>query len=321
MPPSESVTEASDMAGEESIDWPTVGTTLRRGWWIIATTCLVALLLAVIYLRTATYSYTATMIVTPAQNSGMDGLSSRLGSLGGLASAVGVSLPDGAGGGTFKLYIEGLRSYDIARILASDPMLLHRLYPRKWNPVTRQWRRPEGLLVDSARAAKAVLGVPDVPWRAPDAAQLQILIDKRVSVEVNPRSPVATITFDDEDPAFARLFLERLHATVDGLLRRRTLLRTNDYIAYLTGRLRVSDLPEQKQSIVQTLADQERLRMAVSSSRPFAAEVFSGPAASSRPTSPMPVKVLVIALVVGIGLGTAIVLRRGTRRRGVPLAD
>ena len=52
------------------------------------------------------------------------------------------------------------------------------------------------------------------------------------------------------------------------MLRERALLRTNDYIRYLSLRLQTVTLAEQHVAIAQALGEQERLKMAMSSSSP-----------------------------------------------------
>lgn len=305
-------------ADEEAVDYDALRATLRRGWWIIAIFVIGAVLAVVVYLHSATYSYTSTVVVTPAQYSRADGLSGKLGGLGGLASAVGVSLPDGNGTSEFKLYIEGLRSYDVAKQLAADPRFMHRLFSREWDPVVRQWRMPRGASRNVINSVKDILGIPNIPYQPPNAIRLQTLLDEKLMVDVNPRSPVVTIRFAHEDPTFGNEVLERINGATDNLLRQRALLRTNDYIRYLTAKLPVVQMPEQKLSIAQTLGDQERIKMAASSTRPYAGEIFSGPAASFRPTSPKPYKLLLIGMLLGAGLGIAVVLQRG-RRRALPV--
>lgn len=299
---------------DAQIDFVLLFAILRRGWLTITVCALLAVAAVVLYLHNASYRYTASMVVTPAQSASIDGLGSRLGQLGGLASAVGVSLPDTNTSASFKLYIEGLKAYDTAQVLAGDPALMHHLFEREWDEKTRQWREPASSLRSLINAAKDILGIPNLPWAPPGAARLQGLLEDDLIVDVNPRSPVITMHFSHKDPKFAQLLLTRIDETVDSLMRHRALLRTNDYIDYLTGKLRTVQLAEQRLSITQTLGEQERVRMAASSTRPFVADVFSGPSATPRPTSPRPYLLLILSLLGGLALGVVVVLIRARRR-------
>jgi uncharacterized protein involved in exopolysaccharide biosynthesis len=286
---------------------------LRRGWLTIALCAVVGLAIAATYLHLATYRYVAEMRVSPVQGSGAEGLSSKLGQLGGLAAAAGVSIPDSAGGSSFRLYVEALQSRDIADRLVTDGVLMRQAFEREWDPVQRRWRRPDSAIRLIAAPFKALLGVPAYDWHPPTADRMKEFLQKNVLIDQNPKTPVVTITMLHENPAFAMRLLTELNATVDDMLRQRTLLRTNDYIAYLSAKLGTVTLQEQRNAITNALGEQERIKMAASSTRPFAAEMFEAPSVSDRPLSPAPYKILAIALLLGIAVGVVLALLRRDR--------
>ena len=298
-----------------SIDLAATLAVLRRRWRLIAGCVAIALLGAVAYLNLATYRYAVEMRVAPTATGSSDGLSSKLGQLGGLAAVAGVSLPDSGGSAAFKLYVEALHSRDVADLLALDPGILHGAFAREWDARTRTWRQPQGFVHDAAGAVKPLLGIPDRPFAPPGAARLEKWITDNVAVDQNLKTPVVTVTMMSDDPAFAVRFLDRLGTTVDTMLRQRALLRADDDIAYLSARLPTVTLAEQRVAIAQSLGEQERLKMAASSSRAYAADVFEHPAASDRPVTPVPTKILAVALLLGLAAGVALsfVLRRRPR--------
>jgi hypothetical protein len=298
-----------------SIDFATVATLLRQQWRLIVGCIVAALVIAAVYLNLATYRYSIEMRVAPTANGSADGVSSKLSQLGGLAAVAGVSLPDAGGAGTFKLYVEALHSRDVAEVLARDPAILHGVFPHEWDAHTHSWRVPAGALHDLTTAVKPLLGIPALPFAPPGPARLQQWMTEQVGVDQNLKTPVVTVMLMSDNPAFAVRFLDQLNITADTLLRQRALLRTDDYIRYLSARLPTVTLAEQRVAIAQALGEQERLKMAASSTRPFAADVFEHPAASDRPVTPVPVRVLGIALVLGtvLGVALALMLRRPER--------
>jgi len=293
-----------------------ISATLRRlakGWVTIVAALAIALTAAVIYLNLSTYEYAVAMRIAPVATSGGDGLSSRFASLGGLAAVAGVSLPDSGGSASFKLYVESLHSRDVANILSRDPALMHKVFVREWDDRAKAWRLPSGIFHDATVAIKSLLGLPILPWAPPSAARLQQWMQEKIGVEQNIKTPVVTVTLSSDAPVFAAHFLDRLGSTVDELLRERALLRTNEYIQYLSQRMATITLAEQRVAVAQALGEQERIKMAASSDRPYAAEVFDHPSASDRPVSPSPAKVLTIALVLGLVSGIGLVLTRPLR--------
>lgn len=284
---------------------------LRRGWYWVAGGLAVALILASLWLSNAIYSYSIVMLVSPAQAIGNDRALS--GGLASLASAAGVSVEEGGAAPPFKLYVSGLTSREAADELAQDGQLMRALFWQEWDAKAGRWQAPSGTVTSIARFVKSLLGLPQYPYRQPDGARLQELIQEMLVIDQNPRNPVVAVTFPARDPAMGVRFLSSLNRAVDGLLRQRTLLRTNDYIRYLEENLRTATLAEQRVAIAQTLGGQERLRMAARSTRPFAAEILQAPAASVRPTSPKPSRVMLLAGLAGLALGAAVAILRRPR--------
>ena len=285
------------------IDLAATITVLRRGWRKIVVFIIVALAAAIAYLNIVSHRYAIEMRLAPVANSSNDGVSSKLSQLGGLAAVAGVSLPDSAGSGSFKLFVEALHSRDIADILARDPIIMHGAFAREWDGATQSWRQPAPIVETVTTVLKSMLGMSIRPFAPPGAARLQEWMSNEVAVDQNLKTPVVTVSLLDKDSAFAVHFLDRLASSIDAQLRQRALLRSNDYIRYLTARLPTVTLAEQRVAIAQALGEQERLKMAASSDRSYAAEVFEHPAASDRPMSPVPWKVLAIALMLGTILG------------------
>lgn len=264
--------------------------------------------LTILYLHIATYTYTATLMVSPVLSSSSNNVSSKLSGLGGLASLAGINLSGDQQTQAFALYQEGLYSRDVADELARDPDILHTVYTLQWDAQAKTWIRPSGPIPFIAGLVKAVLGIPHHPWQPPDGALLQEYIQKRVSLDANPQKPVVTITYKDKDPAFAVKFLRELDQAVDNKLRSNALTRANQYVDYLTNQLSTTTNNDIRESLITTLTDQEKNKMMASATAPYAAQPFGNPSASRRPTSPNTFLVLALAIVLGGAAGVAAAL-------------
>lgn len=298
----------------DSVDPALILSILWRGRMLIGGLFLLFVAVASIYLHFAKYTYTATLVVSPVESNGMSGLASKLGSLGGLAAAAGVNLGDVSGDGGFRLYVEGLKSTDAASILAQDQELMRRLFPKEWNDKTQRFEAPKGPLTPLVRVGKSVLGMPNYAYLPPNAVRLHKLLKDKLEVDSNSRSPVVTIHFKHEDPAFAELFLRRLDKVVDTLLRQRALIRASRDIEHLTESMQMAAVSELREALAMALVQQSRIRIAATSELPFAAQIFSGPAASFRPTSPKPPLVIVGAAMLGLLSGSFLILWRERRK-------
>ena len=311
------VTQRNEVESGEQLDFGELFARLTRRWYVVLIALLVAIAIAIIYLNIVTYRYTATMKIAPTQAGQQNGLGSKLGRLNSLASVAGVNLSTGSGSIDFDLYVEGVQSRDVADLLVRDGELMHRLYFREWDASHRLWRAPSGGLAGAAHGLKSSLGLPDYPYRPPDGARLLLLLQKDIIVDRSLRTPIVTVTYDNESPETAVLLLRRVDATVDGLLRHRALVRSNEAIAFLQNNLRTVQLAEQRTAIADLLASQMQIRMSATSSQPFAAEVFEQPAASFRPTSPLLVRTLALAVLGGLIAGITLALSRGPTGRHV----
>ena len=262
------------------------------------------ILVALLYLNTATYKYTATLMVSPVQSSQGGGLSGKLGGLGNLASLAGINIGADAATQAFMLYQKGLYSRDIADLLAKDPQIMHAVFHKRWDAAAKQWIPPNPTVHAIAQFVQTILGMPLHDWQPPDGSLLQEYINDNVNVEVDPEKPVVTITYNDEDPQFAVKFLHALDRTIDGKLRDLALVRSNQYIGYLSDQLTKVANTDVREALMATLTDQENTKMMASVTAPYSAQPFGPPSASRRPMSPKPFLVLAVALAIGLFAGS-----------------
>ena len=271
----------------------------RRVVYICA---LATLILSIIYLHIAAYTYTGVLKVTPIQASSSN-LTGKLGGLGNLASLAGVQLPTDQSALQFRLYVEGVHSRFAADAMAKNVNLMKVIFKNEWDEGSKSWVRPSGPIPVAIRIVKLALGVPDYGWQPPGGAQLQLYMDDYVQVIEDPKSPVVTITYDNNDPQFAVTFLAALNAAVDGQLRQKSLRRSAQNIAYLSHKLDTVTLAQQREAIMQAWSEQEKAAMMANSTASFAVDAFGPPSAPYRPTKPKPVTVLGSAVLAGILIG------------------
>ncbi len=67
---------------------------------------------------------------------------------------------------------------------------------------------------------------------------------------------------------------------------------------------------DHRQALINTLSDQEALRMAAGANISYSVDVFSAPTATSRPTSPQPKAILIGAALAGLLIGAVFVIVR-----------
>lgn len=313
----DALNEVENPAGDNWL--ANAGTVLKQRWWLVAVITLVALLAAVVYLRNANYLYTAELRVYAAPST--TGQATGSGSLGNLASLAGIA-PVGAEPATpFRLYLEGIRAREVSERLARDRDLMHDAFAPEWDAPTRSWRERRGIGGSIKHVVWNLLGLPLPAWHAPDAAKLQDFIANGVTVTQSLKSPLVSITMETSDPRFGVRFLTVLGTTVDQYLREKQQERTRSNIDYLSERLRGVTLIEQRAALFNALSDQERQAMLANSLAPYAANPFGVAVASTNPTTPRQVPLLLAGLFGGLLAGVAAALLLGPRRRKVAMIE
>src|SRR5262245_18755676 len=113
-------------------------TAILRRWWLVVICVVIGVAWGVNSLHTESYRYTVQMTVTPAQRSATNSVG------GGLAALVNLAVPSGDNGSDFNLYLDLLKSRNIADEVAKDPKLMHTLYSGYWDEASQSWKeRPE----------------------------------------------------------------------------------------------------------------------------------------------------------------------------------
>jgi uncharacterized protein involved in exopolysaccharide biosynthesis len=253
---------------------------------------------AVLYLHLAVYRYTAELRVTAVYSS-----QQMPSGLGGFASLAGINLPGDKQVSPISLYGEAMRSRDVADAVVADKVLMQHLFSEEWDAGAGVWRERPSVRRDVVRTAKRLLGVPDTPWSKPDSADVQRHLSRNLAIVESAKTNVTTVAVNDPDPAMAIRLLSTLNAAADRHIRERALARASEYIVYLERKIMEVQVAEYRQSLVQALSAQERIRMMASTGAPYAAEPLGRIVVSTRPTTPKPVVVLVAGLLFGLILG------------------
>ena len=291
------MTEHTNAVGPEpgAIDLVALGSRVWSHRWVgllIVAACIAA---AVGYLHVAPHRYLATMIVTPADQSG----TKSAGSLTGLGSLVGLNLNEQAGT-AFSMYGVAVTSYAVAELLSSDSDLMKQVFEKSWDIRENRWREPPSAIRPLIVTIKSALGIPVQPWHRPNAADLKVYLDKQLIVVEDKRKAETTLFYENESPDFARTLLNKVNTAADGYMRKLALARATTYVEYLEHRLAEVQVAEYRQSMAQVLGNYEKTRMLASSKASYAADLFGDIWVSQEPTDPKPVPIIILGIFTGL---------------------
>lgn len=126
---------------------------------------------------------------------------------------------------------------------------------------------------------------------------------RHVTLEPVSGTPFRRMVYMHPDPYFATKLLNQIHALADDRIRQSVLRETNERIAYLNAGIGRSMNPEHKRTLAALMMEQERVRMMVSLDQPFAASVIEPAFVSSKPRWPDRFVIFPVFLFVGLLIG------------------
>lgn len=305
--------EGGDVIRKKTIDLHEMAMTVLYGWRIVVGAVIVFVALTVINLHTSPSVFAVKMVVTQVQGSGDQG-SSRMSSLSSLAQLAGLNMGPSAGqsASQFRYYLDSLHSRELANELAKNRELMRTIFSREWDQQSQSWRQPTPSVTEIIRRGVMwVLGARPLPWSPPDGARLQEFLSGPGGLDVQEdirRPDHAVIEVDSTNPEFAIKLLSAVNWTANEHLRARALRRTTQNIDYLSQELSTVTVAEHREAIMQSLSEQEKVKMSAGSGAPYAADVFDRPSVSLKRLSPRPNEAYPVAILKGLLVGSVLVL-------------
>lgn len=197
-------------------------------------------------------------------------------------------------------------SQDVAKKLATNPVIMRTIFANQWNDRQKTWSPPSGLMASTKQFFRTLIGRGQ--WAAPDAALLAEWMTHNLVIMPVGATTLREVRLRDPDPRFAAAFLKKLYDTTDEIIRHNARERTDAKIDYLKERLNQTANPLHRQAITNMLMEQEQVRTMVTLGLPFAANIVEHPSTGRQPVSPNPA--LLIPLLIFLGMGGGFLLYR-----------
>jgi uncharacterized protein involved in exopolysaccharide biosynthesis len=291
----------------ETIAQELVGSAWRHKW-LVAFITLVVISLGVAWVVMAPKRYTSRLVIMPTEASQQ--LSDLLRNAG--ASVIANSLTSLTGNEQityFDRFSKQLTSVNTATALKEHAGLIESLMNLRWNDQKKFWEADSFLT-----PVMAYLGLDtDVDTSAQAVAEF---LRKNLTQEQDRDSPITTLSLDAIDAEVARQTLGYLHQYSDDRIKQAIYQQTQSKLEYLQRRLQNVTVNDYRQTLIGLILDQEKILMLIQPNLPFAAEALEPPEVLSEPTSPKKARILAVAGLLGLALGTFFAHRLDRRRRG-----
>jgi|HubBroStandDraft_5_1064220.scaffolds.fasta_scaffold44910_2 uncharacterized protein involved in exopolysaccharide biosynthesis len=246
--------------------------------------------LAAIYALLATSWYRADVLLAPADPKSTQGLSSQLGSLGGIASLAGLNL-SGANSATNEA-LAVVQSRDFARAFLEEEGILPAIYAKQRGSLGKYLA---------------------INWddKAPDVRDaVKYFLDNILSVQQDKKTSLVTLAVEWTDSETAAKWANILANRLNDRMRQRALLEAETNTNYLRAELQSANIVTLQQSLGRLLEVELQKLMIARGNREYSFRIIDQAEAPKRRTRPKRTLIVAAAIVIGGGMCVFVLLVR-----------
>jgi uncharacterized protein involved in exopolysaccharide biosynthesis len=270
-----------------------IKTVLSRWKLVFAASILFGIAMTVLaFIRTPIYRGVTILAAAEKKGTGSN-LSSALGSVGGLASLVGMGL--GAGDSATEEAVAVLKSPSFTEAFIRDNNLLPELFPESWDSKEGHWKNGK---------------------KIPTLGKGFHAFDGIRKIERDTKSGLITLRVDWKDPVTAANWTNQLTDRLNAEMRERALAEAEASMGYLRNELAATVDVATHEAISRLMENEIKQEMLAHVIKEYALKVVDKAIPADRDDPVRPVKVLYTAFGLFFGgmVGAALALWRGRRQ-------
>jgi LPS O-antigen subunit length determinant protein (WzzB/FepE family) len=293
---------------DDEIDLKEIFIKLWHGKFYIFFCSVFIIFLASMHLRNAERQYLVEFKLKPV---GETQQKNSFSSLSGFASIAGIQLPSNTTN-DLKIFKELISSVEVSEIILKNENLVKNIYKDEWNTSLNNFSEPsKSKLMDSIDVLKRILtGNNEVNYMPPNARRLADYISKYILINESKDTGFLIIQAETSKPSMFLLLISEVIKTSDEIMRQRYINFSKEPLAFYKEKLRTSRSREHREALAELIAKEEQKLMFASRGKYFTVEPYIDPVISLYPTSPKPKQYLVLSLIFGLFLGSALVFMR-----------
>lgn len=287
---------------------------LRTVWrhkWLIATVTVAFAVAAVALAFLLPVEYTATALLTPAENSGSSKLSQLAQEFGGLAALGGINMPQGTD--QTDAVIKVLKSWGfLADFIRENHLAVDVFAATGWN------RADNDLYIDPD-----LYDVKDHKWvrrfdaaagetAAPNGWELYKAFRSRLTVEQDKTTGLITLSVEFYSPILAKAWADALVSTINERFRLQDRQKAEESLKYLEQQLQQTHVEDVKTALYELISEQMRTLMLTEVNREYVLKTISDARIPEDKSSPNRILISLGGAGLGLVLSLAIVYIRET---------
>jgi len=283
------------MQEEDEIDLLEYWNVLWKKKWLIVSTAFIAAVIAAGISLTMPNIYRAEVLLAPVSEDGKaGGLSSALGSLGGLASLAGVSMPSG---GNVEENIAILKSREFLWSFIKDKKLMPILFEDAWDAEAKQWQETD---LD----------------KQPSLWDAYRLFNGLLSVSTDKKSGLVDIAVEWADADLAAQWSNELVLRLNQYLRQKAIAKSHSTLHYLNEELAKTQVEDQRRALFELISQEQKKAMLANTQKQFAFQIIDKAVAPDKKSKPKRALIVILtAFVAGFLAVIAVFIREGLSKR------
>jgi len=290
---------------------------LWRGKFFVVLCIAIAISCGSFYLRGAQRTYTVEFSLKPVAHEQEGG--SSLSGLGGLAKLAGVKIPGGTkSSNDYIIYQQLLDSVEISEVAFENKDLVKSLFSSEWNEELGDFseiKKSKNVEI-LGNVFRIITGSDKKPYMAPNPLRLAEFIGRKIQINEDKITGFLVIKSQTSIPHKMIILIDGITQATDDLLRSRYINFSKEPLAYYKNKLQSARSREHKEALAKLISREEQKLMLALSSKYFVAEPFIEPKISMYPTSPRPMLILVLSVILGFIFSSTILVSKYFIKKG-----
>ncbi|MDB4245691.1 Wzz/FepE/Etk N-terminal domain-containing protein [Amylibacter sp.] len=292
----------------EDIDLKELFSILWRSKRFIILSLFVYVIIASFYLHNTVRKHTVKYILKPVVSESVQ--SNGMG-LGGLANLAGIQLPTSSNI-DFQIYKELLTSVEASARVIKNDQLIKNIFKSEWSEVQNNFLNPSqsNIQIFIGDVKRLLTGSDEIKYIPPNERRLANYIANKLQIKVVKENGFIEISSQTSDPDMILLLISEVTKASDMIMRQRYISFSTEPLLFYKKKISTARSREHREALAELIAKEEQKLLFASKSTFFTAEPYMKPVISLYPTSPRPMRVLLISLIFGLFISSMIVLTR-----------
>ena len=295
------------------IDLKDLVSTLWSGKIYIILISTISIFFASLYLQSAERKYKVEYKLKPVSEIKNERSISKVGSY---ASLAGFQLQKKINS-NISIFKELITSVEVSKIIFENKKIIRDIYRSEWDETLNNYSRPpkSKIKIFISDAKKLLTGSIEINYMPPNPKRLKNFINKNIQISEDKETGFLQFISETSKPELMLSIIIEATKASDKIMRQRYIDFSVEPLAFYKEKLRTARSREHREALAELMSEEEQKLMFASRGKYFIAEPYISPTISLYPTAPKPKLILALSLVVGLFLGSALVLIRNAIRK------